>query len=67
MTDYNESAERGTLNLCEKFTPRHVDTNVKAGAFTFRDGGEVFYIKGYSSEKGSGNLYRSLSKKKCLL
>lgn len=67
MTDYNESAERGTLNLCEKFTPRHVDTNVKAGAFTFRDGGEVFYIKGYSSEKGSGNLYRSLSKKEVSL
>ncbi len=67
MTDYNESAERGTLNLCKKFTPRHVDTNVHDGAFTFRDGSEVFYIKGYSTEKGSGSLYRSLSKKEVSL
>ncbi len=67
MTDYNESAKRGTLNLCEKFTPRHVDTNVYEGGFTFRAGSEVFYIKGYSSEKGSGNLYRSRSKKEVSL
>lgn len=67
MTDYNESSERGTLNLCEKFTPRHVDTNVHDGAFTFRGGSEVFYIKGYSTEKGSGSLYRSLSKKEVSL
>lgn len=63
MTDYNESTESGTLNVCEKFSPRHVDTNVYDGAFTFRGDGEVFYIKGYSQEKGSGNLYRSLGKK----
>lgn len=63
MTDYNESSESGTLNVCEKFSPRHVDTNVYDGAFTFRGDGEVFYIKGYSQEKESGNLYRSLGKK----
>lgn len=67
MTDYSESSGNGTLNLCEKFTPRHVDTNVYEGAFAFRGDGEVFYVKGYSREKGSGNLYRSLSKKEVSL
>lgn len=67
MTDYSESAGSGTLNLCEKFTPRHVDTNVPEGAFVFRGDGEVFYVKGYSEDKGSGNLYRSLSKKEVSL
>lgn len=65
MTDFNVITGSGTLGICEKTKGKYIDTNVKDGMFLYKN--EAFYVKGFSSEKGSGSLYRNNNRRDALL